>query len=164
MTTLAERMDAVDRAGIPAFRSSTALQPARQLILGVRRLGVRKGIQPMDESNLHAQVSAWLNSGLTVPEAERRLGESGVAPEDASSVVNAVLAQQVSDIAARERRRARAPFLGGIALCILGVLLMVAGIVAFVSPESGLPAHVGVFAGGAAGLGGGITLIVRAVS
>src|SRR5262249_59665192 len=34
---LAERTDAVDRAGITAFRSSMSAQPARQLILGVRR-------------------------------------------------------------------------------------------------------------------------------
>ena len=31
----AERMDAVERAGILSFRSMKSLQPARQLILGV---------------------------------------------------------------------------------------------------------------------------------
>jgi hypothetical protein len=34
---IAERTDAVDRAGIAAFRSSMSTQPARQLILGVRQ-------------------------------------------------------------------------------------------------------------------------------
>jgi hypothetical protein len=118
----------------------------------------------MDESNLQAQVSAWLNSGLTVPDVERRLVESGVPPEKASSVVNAVLARQVSDSTARERRQARTQLVVGIILCLLGVLLIVLGWVAFVWPESGLPAHVGVFAGGASGLGGGVMLIVRAVN
>src|SRR5438445_12370469 len=33
---IAERTDAVDRAGITAFRASMSTQPARQLILGVR--------------------------------------------------------------------------------------------------------------------------------
>jgi hypothetical protein len=33
--TFAERMDAVDRAGILSFRGMKSLQPARQLILGV---------------------------------------------------------------------------------------------------------------------------------
>jgi hypothetical protein len=41
---------------------------------------------------------------------------------------------------------------------------MVAGLVAFTWPESGLAAHIGVFAGGAAGLGGGISLILRGIS
>ena len=36
-TPLAERMDAVDRAGILSFRGMKSLQPARQLILGVRQ-------------------------------------------------------------------------------------------------------------------------------
>jgi hypothetical protein len=118
----------------------------------------------MDESNLHSQVRDLLHSGLTVPEVERRLRKGGVTPEYASSIVNAVLAEQVSDFAARERRRARGPLIGGIALCVLGVLLMVAGVIAFVRPDSGLPAHVGIFPGGAAGVGGGIMLILRAIS
>src|SRR5271168_880803 len=33
----AERKDAVDRAGIPAFRGFKSLPPARRLILGVQR-------------------------------------------------------------------------------------------------------------------------------
>jgi hypothetical protein len=37
MASLAERMDAVDRAGILSFRIMKSLQPARQLIVGVRR-------------------------------------------------------------------------------------------------------------------------------
>jgi hypothetical protein len=118
----------------------------------------------MDQANLHGQVRAWLDSGLTVPEIERRLSASGVAPEHAASVVNAVLAEQVSAFAAGERRRARVPLLAGIGLCILGALLLVAGVTAFVLPESGLPAHVGVFAGGVAAVGGGIQLILRAVT
>jgi hypothetical protein len=118
----------------------------------------------MDQAILHGQVIAWLDSGLTVPDVERRLSESGVAPEYASSVVNAVLAEQVSAFAARERRRARVPLLAGIGLCILGALLLVAGVTAFVQPESELPPHLGVFAGGAAPVGGGILLILRAVS
>jgi len=36
---IAERTDAVDRAGVPAFRGSMSTQLARQLILGVRREG-----------------------------------------------------------------------------------------------------------------------------
>jgi hypothetical protein len=35
---IAERTDAVDRAGILVFRGLKALKPARQLILGVRRV------------------------------------------------------------------------------------------------------------------------------
>jgi hypothetical protein len=35
MTTFAERMDAVDQAGILSFRVMKSLQPARPLILGV---------------------------------------------------------------------------------------------------------------------------------
>lgn len=121
-------------------------------------------MQPMNEANVHAQVSAWLNSGVTVPEVERRLGESGSAPDYASSVVNAVLAKQVSDRAAGEQRRSKTRFLGGIALCSLGILLMVAGAGAFVRPENGIPAYIGGFAAGAAAVGRGILLIVRAVS
>jgi hypothetical protein len=36
MNNIAERTDAVDRAGITAFRGSMSTQPARQVILGVR--------------------------------------------------------------------------------------------------------------------------------
>jgi hypothetical protein len=35
-TAFAERTDAVDRAGITVLRRSTTIEPARQLILGVR--------------------------------------------------------------------------------------------------------------------------------
>jgi hypothetical protein len=117
----------------------------------------------MDEPNLRGQVRTWLTSGLAVPETERRLREGGVAPEYASSIVNAVLAKQVSDATATQRRQARALFWGGLARCILGVLLMVAGVVAFVRSEFGFPAHVGVVAGGVAAVGGGFTLIIRAI-
>lgn len=37
MTIIAERLGSVDRAGILAFRGTKSLQPARQLIRGVRR-------------------------------------------------------------------------------------------------------------------------------
>jgi hypothetical protein len=36
MTRHAERMDSVDRAGILSIRGLKSLQPARQLILGIR--------------------------------------------------------------------------------------------------------------------------------
>lgn len=40
----AERTDAVDRVGITAFYGLTSTQPARQLILSVRRLGDGEGL------------------------------------------------------------------------------------------------------------------------
>jgi hypothetical protein len=116
----------------------------------------------MDDPRLSSQVRAWLDRGLTVPEMERRLSEGGVAPEDASSIVDEVLAHQVSDSLAAERRQARGPFWGGVALCLLGTLLMVAGVLAFVRPEMGIPAHVAVFAVGGATVGAGIRLILQA--
>jgi hypothetical protein len=39
MTIIAERMDAVDRAGISVFGGLKLLQPARQLIRSVRQFG-----------------------------------------------------------------------------------------------------------------------------
>src|SRR5215470_6284859 len=119
--------------------------------------------QPMDESNLRGQVSAWLNSGLAVPEVERRLREGGAAPEYASSIVNAVLAKQVSDSMAQERRQARAPLLGGVALCVLGVLTMIEAVLAYVRPDLGLPASVATFGVGVVVLGAGVTLLIRVV-
>jgi len=120
-------------------------------------------VEPADDSILRAKVSAWFEAGLGVPEIERRLIAGGAEPEYASSVVNAVLGSQVSQSAAEARRRARLPLLGGIALCCLGALLMIAGVLAFVEPDLGLPAHPGVIAGGASGVALGGTLIWRAL-
>ena len=119
--------------------------------------------QSTDESDLRHQVRAWLDVGLDVPEVERRLQEKGLDKDYAASLVNAVLAGKVAESAASERRRARLPFWGGIALCAGGISLMVLGVLAFVRPELKLPAHVGVFALGAGAVGAGVMLLVRAL-
>lgn len=120
-------------------------------------------VQPSDETALRTKVSAWLKAGLGVSEIERRLIEGGAEPHHAASVVNAVLASQVAQAAAEARRRTRLPLFGGIVLCCLGALLMIVGVLAFVEPDFGFPAHPGVFAGGASGVVAGGTLIWRAI-
>lgn len=117
--------------------------------------------QPADDRDLGSQVRAWLDVGLDVPEVERRLHERGVAEDAAAALVNAVLSEKVADLAARERRRGRLPFWGGIGLCAGGLGLMVLGVLAFVRPDLGIPAGVGVFAAGAGSAGAGVMLIVN---
>ena len=119
-------------------------------------------IPPLDESRLRDQARAWLSSGVAVPEVERWLLESGVGPEQASRIVDEVLGGQVSDASAAQRRQTRTSLIWGVALCVLGALLVVVGIIGFAWPEVGFPAHVGVFAGGLAGVGAGVMQILRA--
>jgi HEAT repeat protein len=48
--------------------------------------------EPTDESSRREQVRSWLDAGVAVPEAEGRLREQGVDPQEASRIVNAALA------------------------------------------------------------------------
>lgn len=122
--------------------------------------------EPDHNSHRHAQVAAWLNSGVTVPEIERRLTEGGLTQEEAFTIVDAALSQKVSAAAASQRRKDRVTLIGGIALCLLGVLLLGGGIAGFLYPEMDLVsarAPVNCVGGGAGLLGGGVILIIRSV-
>jgi hypothetical protein len=107
------------------------------------------------ESSLRSEVAAWRAAGVAVPEIEPRLCDRGLDAEEVSRLVDATLAEQVAGAARRQRRRDRLLRLGGIGLCLLGVLLLVGGVLA---------TNINLFALGAALFGGGVTLIIRALS
>jgi hypothetical protein len=110
----------------------------------------------VSEADVQAQIVSWLGSGIAVPEVERRLRESGVGPKEASQLVDAALTKQVSDAAIRQRWKDCVALIGGTALCILGALFLVGGILGLSQPGYGL------FAAGGAAISGGLTLIIRA--
>jgi hypothetical protein len=105
-------------------------------------------------SSLHSEIAAWRDAGVPVPEIERRLRERGLDPEEVSEIVDATFAHQVSGAALRQRRRDRLVLIGGVCLCLLGILCLVGGIVA---------TNINLFGVGAALFGGGATLIIRAL-
>jgi hypothetical protein len=117
----------------------------------------------MDDATLHAQVSTWLTSGLTVAEVESRLVERGQTRDDAASLVNAVLGKKVEKLALNERRRTRKLWLAAFALFLFGALTMLIGALGLIRLESGLPAHIGVWAVGAGLVGAGFCAVVQAV-
>jgi len=106
----------------------------------------------MTESSLHSEVAAWRDAGLAVPEIERRLRERGLDPEQVSRVVDATLADQVSSATLWKRERDRLLLLGGVGLCLMGVLTFVGGI---------MTTNINLFALGAVVFGSRVTLIIR---
>ena len=87
MTILAERVDAVDRAGILSFRGMKSLQPARQLILGVRsqRIPVKARL-----------VELRYFAGLTGAEAADALGISTATAKRSWTYARAWLRRKIA--------------------------------------------------------------------
>ena len=81
---IADRTDAVDRAGISAIRGLKPLQPARQLILGVRRLTFcPEATEERTVRNLNlATVAVVSASGCIGPAALPQPTKENVTPAD----------------------------------------------------------------------------------
>jgi hypothetical protein len=107
--------------------------------------------EPSHDTDLIAEVTNWLDSGIPAPEVERRICAKGFTTEDAANIVDTVVGKQMSDAAAAGRRQNRLTLAGGVVLCALGTVFVVLGIIEL--DRYGIGLLVGGISGVAAGLG-----------
>ena len=118
----------------------------------------------IDDEIARKRIGDWIAAGTPATEIERRLRDSGLAPEKAASLIDEALSGIIAADSRVRRTAERGELLWGILWCLCGLAFLAGGLVSF-HLFGRLPVGpVGVFLVSAAALGRGGFLILRAMT